>query len=106
MPAARLLYYEDYPYVDHRFALRKTLGLGWGWKAVRLSLAEAAIEARIEAVSHYRSQLEAAFGSRQSLERRIRRTVRRVGGERLWWRTSQGSTPDPAELAPAQQSEA
>ena len=90
-----LLYYEEFPYADHRFAVRKTIGLGWGWRRLALPLSEQALAARVRAICCYSSQIGPAFGDREALSQRLRRYVRRAGGERLWWR--RGSIIGPAQ---------
>lgn len=89
----RLLYYEEFPYAEKRFA-------GWsrrrGLVPVSLELPAEALAARIEAIGAYESQVAPLFGDVAQLERRVRAYARRVGGERFWHPRSAAS----AEVLP------
>ena len=95
-------YYEDYPYVMTPDALEAVLPPDEreGWRAETIWLTEAALEAKIEAVAAYRSQLSSFFAGRDDLSARLREEGVRVmagsnredarppswaiGAERLW----------------------
>lgn len=81
-----LLHFEDYPYVQKMGALRLVLKPRRAWERVTVPLEEADLEARIEAVTAYTSQVEPLFGDPGRMARRVRRYARRAGGERLWRR--------------------
>ena len=82
-----LLYYEDYPYVQRdRSALRALLQPREQWRSTVVRLSQEALQAKIEAISCYRSQLGVLFGGEEEMAQQ----VREHGTERLWHR----STPD------------
>lgn len=84
---ASLLYYEDFPYVAKWGALRRRLRGDGPWSPQVIPLERADVEAKIAAVSAFRSQ-ERLFGSFPKLARKIRRRARRLRGERMWRRGS------------------
>ncbi len=80
----RLIYYEDYPYVERRpEELERAVGEG-RLEPIAVSLAPAELEAKLAAIAAYRSQLRPLFGGRWRMARAVRRFARRRGGERLW----------------------
>lgn len=89
----QIAYYEDYPYADKdRQALAPYLsqaGEGGAWRPAVVELTPQEIEARVEAIACYRSQLFALFGEAETMPQRVREYVARVGGERYWERTEQ-----------------
>jgi LmbE family N-acetylglucosaminyl deacetylase len=78
----RCAFYEEFPYGERRAAVRRAVGRGLAPEVVLLG--EADIAARCRAVAAYRSQVPPLFGDREGLERRIRRQVAALGGERVW----------------------
>jgi LmbE family N-acetylglucosaminyl deacetylase len=88
VPAARLRYYEDYPYAGWTSArmkpaytlAQKTAGL----RPRRLRLTEAEIAARVSAIACYPSQLAALFGSAAHMPPAVRQYISSVKGERYW----------------------
>ena len=101
---AEVTYYEDYPYTMKPGALDVVLppaGRG-NWQAETVWLTEAALAAKTESVSAYRSQLSSFFAGPDDLAAKLREEGRRVladvqatgekipawaiGGERLWRR--------------------
>lgn len=82
-----LLYYEDYPYAQLPEALAAVIPAGSAeWQADVLPLTEAAVQARVEAMATFASQLGTFFNGRADLEKQIGDYVRQVGGERVWRR--------------------
>jgi LmbE family N-acetylglucosaminyl deacetylase len=83
-----LLYYEDYPYVqrDPR-ALVELLQPAEQWHSYLIPLSSAAVEARIEAILAYRSQISTLFNSQEEAASAVTRQVATTGGERLWQQT-------------------
>ena len=85
---AGLRYYEDFPYVAwRRFALQKVLG--WrkkGWRSEVIALDEKDLQARIDSIRAYSTQLQPLFKGEASIEKSVRGWARKVGGERLWRR--------------------
>ncbi len=82
----RIWYYEDYPYAQEPGALEAALGDPEAWTARIVPLQETDLQARIQAILAYRSQLSTFFTGRADLERQVRTYAARVGGERLWRR--------------------
>ncbi|MCS6774759.1 MAG: PIG-L family deacetylase [Anaerolineae bacterium] len=80
---ARLIYYEDFPYVVHLPALDEST-LVEGLLPFTVWLDERATQARLEAIACYSSQLAAVFGDPSSAEAQVRRYLSQIGGERYW----------------------
>jgi LmbE family N-acetylglucosaminyl deacetylase len=84
---ADLLYYEDYPYIQREpDSLAAVLQPPHVWQHLLFTLSEAAIEARIEAIAAYQSQLGMLFSGAESMERLVRQQIAATGGERCWYR--------------------
>ncbi|MCX6047132.1 MAG: PIG-L family deacetylase [Chloroflexi bacterium] len=80
-----LVYYEDYPYAEKAGALEAVLAAAQNsWQAEVIPLSEAAIQAKIEAIFAFKSQLSTFFDSRAHLAQRIADFTAAVGGERIW----------------------
>jgi len=85
--AQRLVYYEDYPYAEKPGALEQVIaGQQLPWQAEVIALGAADVQAKIEAIFAFKSQLSTFFDSRQHLEQRIHDFTATVGGERIWRR--------------------
>lgn len=81
----RLLYYEDYPYIQRQpHSLARHLHPDSGWRARLIPLCERSISARVRAVAEYRSQIGVLFNDEATMESLLRRQVAATGGERLW----------------------
>jgi len=79
--------YEEFPYTEWKwFAVRRALGRPALWESETLALEPADIEARLEAIEAYASQVPSLFRNPGRLRRQLRRALRRTGGERLWRR--------------------
>ncbi|MEM6797489.1 MAG: PIG-L family deacetylase [Acidobacteriota bacterium] len=81
----RLAFYEDFPYVRKTFALGRALGKRRAWREESLALGLDDVRAKVDSVAAYRSQIAPLFGDEAIMERRVRRWVRKVGGERQWF---------------------
>jgi LmbE family N-acetylglucosaminyl deacetylase len=82
-----LFYYEDYPYAQKPGALESVIPPGsTDWQAEPVALTEAALQAKIEAILAFRSQLSTFFVDRADLERQVRGYAASIGGERIWRR--------------------
>lgn len=79
-----LLYYEEWPYSRRRRDVRKVIR-GAGWRGRVVPVSAAGLEAKVEAVAAYTSQIAPLFGGRLRMRYRVRRDVRRAAGERIWW---------------------
>ncbi len=82
--AQNLVYYEDYPYAEKAGALEAVLPNQATWQAAVIPLTEADVQAKIEAIFAFKSQLSTFFDSRAHLEQRIHDFTSAVGGERVW----------------------
>lgn len=90
VPAARLRYYEDFPYASWDASrLVAAYGLAAktrGLRPSRVRLRPAEVDARVAAVGCYASQLFALFGRAQDMPNRVREYISCVQGERYWRR--------------------
>lgn len=87
LESSLLLYYEEYPYAQADSQLAIALGDDGQWRADVVHLEPANIEARIQAIARYRSQISAFFTDLEDLSVQVNRHVLKVGGERYWTRT-------------------
>ncbi|GAB4430700.1 MAG: PIG-L family deacetylase [Anaerolineae bacterium] len=84
---SRLLYYEDFPYVQTPGSLdflQHDAPNEGRWAAEVVPLSEAALPAKVAAILAYNSQLSTFFTGRADLERQVYGYAATVGGERLW----------------------
>lgn len=80
-------YYEDYPYVREAGALATVIPpASSDWQAHVIPLNQTAVQARVEAIAAFASQISTFFNGRQELEEQINNAVQAVGGERIWQR--------------------
>jgi LmbE family N-acetylglucosaminyl deacetylase len=86
MQGWRVIFYEDYPYVEKADALSQTLTARGeeAWQAVVVPLNEADLAAKIRAITCYGSQIGVLFDRVESIPDRVRSYLDLVGGERLW----------------------
>ncbi len=83
--ARNLVYYEDYPYAEKAGAREAVLLTEQAkWQAEVIALTEADVQAKIEAIFAFKSQLSTFFDSRQHIEQRIHDFTAAVGGEQIW----------------------
>lgn len=80
---SHLTYYEEYPYSRSPRAVRR-VGPGIGWTRETVPVTRGGVEAKIRAASAYRSQVKTLFGGRRRLRWKLRRHLRKLGGERIW----------------------
>ena len=85
---APLCYYEDYPYVQRPLALWRVLRWRRGWRSAVEPFGAMALEAKLEAIASYDSQVKPLFGDHARLRRKVMMHRRRLGGERLWRRAA------------------
>lgn len=84
---ADLAHYEEFPYAAwKRLAVWRATRPRRVWRAEVQALTAAEVATRCRAIARYRSQVGPMFGGEERMERRVRRYVQRVGGERLWRR--------------------
>lgn len=84
LPKGRLRYYEDYPYVLEPGALEKVIGEQRGWVPVVFPIDEAAVNAKIAAVTQHASQISTFWQSIDAMASGLRAQAEIQGGERLW----------------------
>lgn len=85
---SNIWYYEDYPYARTPGALEAVLTPSPAhWQAKILPLSEAALQAKMEAIKAFASQISTFFTSEADLEQQIRQYAAQVGGERIWQKT-------------------
>lgn len=87
LPQDRVAYYEDYPYATLPGARERALGSDPDvWRAELILLTAEAVEAKIEAIAAYESQISTLFSTSKNLVDKTREFTAVTGGERLWWR--------------------
>ncbi len=82
----QLQFYEDYPYAETDGAVAAALAARGAshWQSTTVPLDEEDLEAKIQAIACYESQVKVLFGSVEAMPGRVRDQAARVGGERLW----------------------
>jgi LmbE family N-acetylglucosaminyl deacetylase len=82
---SELVYYEDYPYARDELALHRALGDDHArWRVEIIPLSPAALQARINAIVAFRSQLSTFFTNLNDLTVQVTSFITSRGGERLW----------------------
>ncbi|NJM41702.1 MAG: hypothetical protein HC853_13565, partial [Anaerolineae bacterium] len=84
LPSEQISYYEDYPYADKPEALQRELEALPNAQAMQVVLSEDEIDARINAIACYPSQLFALFQQAETMPARVRAYIERACGERYW----------------------
>lgn len=84
VPADRLWLFEEFPYAESWRARRRASARLGGWETRSEPVTEVDLVAKCRAIECYASQLGTAFRDGRELERRVRRFLKRRGGERLW----------------------
>lgn len=79
-----MLFYEDFPYVTKKWmAVERLLGRGIvQWTTEQAPLTAADLQAKIDAIGAYESQVGPLFGGPAAMEKAVRRWARKTGGER------------------------
>ena len=81
----RLIFYEDYPYVQRDpDAIEALLGPETMWEPELIPLTAAAFRARLEAALTYHSQISVLFNNPKAMADGMKTYVESVGGERVW----------------------
>lgn len=82
-----LIYYEDYPYTRSEGALESILNPRESWQPEVIRFSETELEAKIQAIACYESQLSSFFQDAEDLAQQIKNHHDQIGGERNWhWR--------------------
>jgi len=87
--AARLVYYEDYPYSRRPHAVERALETdrsGASWRSELILTSRSAVRKKMAAVDAYRSQLRSLFWGRRLARLSLWWRWRTRGGERVWVR--------------------
>lgn len=86
-PSSTFVHYEDYPYAVLPGALAAvTQTSNDSWQPTTIPLSPAALEAKIEAVASFESQLSTFYRDRADMEDAVRQYANSIGGERIWRR--------------------
>jgi LmbE family N-acetylglucosaminyl deacetylase len=98
LPADRLRYYEDYPYVTKPGALEAALGKREGWAPLVVPMPEAALQAKIVAAAQHNSQISTFWPNLEQMAAALHVQAGRTGGERFWVRLTEveGTRQGPA----------
>lgn len=86
---SQLCYYEDYPYAAVAEAVTAVIDADLGWQSRSIPLSATAVQAKIDAITAFRSQLSTFFQDQADLDQQIRAYTASVGGERIWWQVAQ-----------------
>lgn len=83
---SRLWYYEDYPYARIPGALEAVIPAEQtaNWQAQTLPLSPTALQAKMEAIAAFNSQISTFFLNQADLEEQIKTFTQKVKGERIW----------------------
>jgi len=81
---AELSYYEEFPYVRSNRESSASLANELGLTPQTIILSPEALQARVEAISCYKSQLSTFFDNLDDLRQQVGASVEAVGGERIW----------------------
>jgi LmbE family N-acetylglucosaminyl deacetylase len=82
----KVRFYEDYPYAETDGAVAAALAARGAshWKSSTVPLGKEDLEAKIQAIACYESQVGVLFGGVEAMPERVRDYATQVGGERLW----------------------
>ena len=85
-------FYEELPYIEAPEALEEALADKSSLQPETISLSEAALAAKVDAMGYYRTQIPVLYGNELAMSRRIRAVANAVAGrigyaERIWWPT-------------------
>lgn len=89
-----LWYYEDYPYAQIPGAREAVVdSQAAAWRFETIALTETAVQAKIEAIAAFESQVSTFFNDEADLARQIQAFTASVAGERLWQYTPPRGQP-------------
>jgi LmbE family N-acetylglucosaminyl deacetylase len=79
-------FYEDYPYAETDGAVAAALAARGAshWQSTLVPLGKEDLEAKIQAIACYESQIRVLFGNVEAMHEQVRNYATQVGGERLW----------------------
>ena len=84
IPATRIVYYEDFPYVTGEGELEKIINLRDGWQSEVHPMETIELEVKKDAVLQYVSQISTFWQSPGELVAMLIEHNERTGGERFW----------------------
>jgi LmbE family N-acetylglucosaminyl deacetylase len=82
--SVRPIYYEEYPYVLNADILEVLTPPDLDWQPRIIPLSKNDLNAKIEAITCYRSQLSTFFNDLDDLVKQVTEYLIDIGGERLW----------------------
>jgi LmbE family N-acetylglucosaminyl deacetylase len=82
--SARPIYYEEYPYAQNADILELLSPPDLDWQPKIIPLSKNDLNAKIEAIACYRSQLSTFFTDLDDLVKQVTEYHIEIGGERLW----------------------
>jgi LmbE family N-acetylglucosaminyl deacetylase len=80
-----LRYYEDFPYSRKEHEVVVALGDVDRWNSTIIRLDPSSVEAKIEAIACYKSQISTFFLDYPDLVQQVNNNIRELGGERQWF---------------------
>lgn len=78
------IYYEEYPYVQNVDILKLLSPPDLDWQSRIIPLSKNDLNAKIEAITCYQSQLSTFFNDQDDLVKQVAGYLVDIGGERLW----------------------
>ena len=87
--SVRNIYYEEYPYTLNADILEVLSPPDLGWQPRVIPLSKNDLDAKIEAIACYRSQLSTFFNDQDDLIKQVTEYLIDIGGERLWQTANQ-----------------
>jgi LmbE family N-acetylglucosaminyl deacetylase len=82
--SVRPIYYEEYPYAQNADILEVLSPPNLDWQPRIIPLSKNDLNAKIEAIACYRSQLSTFFNDLDDLVKQVTEYLIDIGGERLW----------------------
>ncbi len=86
------IYYEEYPYAQYLDILKVLSPPDLDWQSIIIPLSKNDLNAKIEAITCYRSQLSTFFNNQDDLVEQVTGYLVKSGGERLWTITNQSDS--------------
>ena len=84
LPSTRVRYYEDYPYAADEAAVRSLTAYHPGWERKVTSLSKRALQAKVEAVACYQTQISSFWADADAMRQALTEQADRWNGECFW----------------------
>ena len=84
LPSTRVRYYEDYPYAADEAAVRSLMEYHPGWNRKVTSLSKRALQAKVEAVACYQTQISSFWADADAMRQALTEQADRWNGECFW----------------------